>query len=184
MVISIVLYVTDKGEHTAPYKINNSVYIKTSKMINYIVAILYSLCSHMPTCAWACAHMHACMHTRTHACTHTLGNILQWPYWSHSCWPLSSWGDRVCLMGPKISQTNWLHSGHYRGVIYTCEIVLAGHRVLYTLSICTLLCALRLWISYTCRFCSFVIHVWHPQFPLNRIKRYVTWWIRNMTYII
>ena len=51
MVISVVLYVTDKGEHTAPYKINNSVYIKTSKMINYIVAILYSLCSHMPTCA-------------------------------------------------------------------------------------------------------------------------------------
>ena len=46
MLVSIVLYLTDKGERTAPYKINNSVYIKTSKMINRIVAILYSLCSH------------------------------------------------------------------------------------------------------------------------------------------
>ena len=51
MVISIGLYVTDKGEHTVPYKINNSVYIKTSKIINYIVAVLYSLCSHRHTCA-------------------------------------------------------------------------------------------------------------------------------------
>ena len=40
-VISIALYLTtDKGEHTALYKINNNVYIKTSKIINYIVIII------------------------------------------------------------------------------------------------------------------------------------------------
>ena len=32
-VISIVLYLTDKGEHAALYKINKKVYIKTSKII-------------------------------------------------------------------------------------------------------------------------------------------------------
>ena len=42
VVISLALYLTDKGEHTALYKINNKVYIKTSKMINCIVIILYS----------------------------------------------------------------------------------------------------------------------------------------------
>ena len=30
-VIFIALYLTDKGEHTTLYKINNNVYIKTSK---------------------------------------------------------------------------------------------------------------------------------------------------------
>ena len=40
-VVSIALYLTtDKGEHTALYKINNNVYIKTSKIINYIVIII------------------------------------------------------------------------------------------------------------------------------------------------
>ena len=32
-VISIALYLIDKGEHTALYKINNNVYLKTSKII-------------------------------------------------------------------------------------------------------------------------------------------------------
>ena len=36
-VISTALYFTDNGEHTAPKKITESVYIKTSKMI-----IIYS----------------------------------------------------------------------------------------------------------------------------------------------
>ena len=39
VVISIVLYLTDKGELC---KINSNVYIKTSKIINHIVIILYS----------------------------------------------------------------------------------------------------------------------------------------------
>ena len=42
-IISIAPYLTDKGVHTALYKINNNVCIKTSKIINYIVIILYSL---------------------------------------------------------------------------------------------------------------------------------------------
>ena len=50
-VISIALYLTDMGELTALYKINNNVYIKTSKIINYVVIILY--------------------HTHTHTHTHT-----------------------------------------------------------------------------------------------------------------
>ena len=39
-VISIAPYLTHKGEYTALCKINNSVYIKTSKIINYVVIIL------------------------------------------------------------------------------------------------------------------------------------------------
>ena len=44
--------------------------------------------------------------------------------------------------------------------------------------ICTLLCALRLWTSHTCRFHSFVSHMWHPCFPLIGIKKYLT----NLTH--
>ena len=40
-VISITPYLADKGEHTVPYKINNNVCIKTSKIIHYMVMILY-----------------------------------------------------------------------------------------------------------------------------------------------
>ena len=32
-VISIALYLTDKGEHTALYKINKNIHIKTSKIM-------------------------------------------------------------------------------------------------------------------------------------------------------
>ena len=39
-VISIALYLTSKGEHTALYKVNKSVSIKTSKTI--IMIIFYS----------------------------------------------------------------------------------------------------------------------------------------------
>ena len=39
LAISVVLYLTDKGEL---YKISSNVYVKTSKMINHIVIILYS----------------------------------------------------------------------------------------------------------------------------------------------
>ena len=46
---------TNKGKHTALYKINNNVYIKTSKVINYIVIILYF------------SHARAHTHARTHA---------------------------------------------------------------------------------------------------------------------
>ena len=65
-VISIASYLTDKGEHTAFYKINNNVYIKNSKIINYyIVLILYSSHTHH-------IRKHTHTHTRTHAHTHTL----------------------------------------------------------------------------------------------------------------
>ena len=40
MVISIAPYRTDKGEHTALYKVNNNVYIKTSKIRNYTVFLV------------------------------------------------------------------------------------------------------------------------------------------------
>ena len=49
MLISIEPYLTDKGEHTALYKINNIVYIKTSKRINYTVIILYFPHTHTHT---------------------------------------------------------------------------------------------------------------------------------------
>ena len=56
VVISIAPCLTDKGEQTALYKINNNVYIKTSKILNYIVIILHY------------THTHACTHARTHTC--------------------------------------------------------------------------------------------------------------------
>ena len=82
MVISIGLYVTDKGEHTVPYKINNSVYIKTSKNDKlYSCNIVFLVLTHALMCVSMCTHTYACMHTRTHArthaCTHALGNMLQ-----------------------------------------------------------------------------------------------------------
>ena len=60
-VIYIALYLTNKGEHTTLYKINNNIYIKTFKK-NYII-IWYSLHTH--------THMHTDAHTHTHAHTHT-----------------------------------------------------------------------------------------------------------------
>ena len=48
-VISIAPYLTDKAEHTALYKTNNDVYVKTSKRINYTVMILYSSHTHTHT---------------------------------------------------------------------------------------------------------------------------------------
>ena len=45
-VISIVPYLTDKGEHTTLYKINNNVCIKTSQTMNYTVIIMYSAHTH------------------------------------------------------------------------------------------------------------------------------------------
>ena len=42
-------YLTSKGEHTALYKVNNNVSIKTSKMIDYVVIIVYSLHVHAHT---------------------------------------------------------------------------------------------------------------------------------------
>ena len=53
VVISVAPYLTNKGEHTVLYKINNNLYIKTSKGINYIVIILYF------------SHAHARTHART-----------------------------------------------------------------------------------------------------------------------
>ena len=64
VVISIVLYLTGKGEPTVLYKINNNVYIKTSKIINYIGIIL---CTPPPPTM----HIHKCMHTHTHMQAHT-----------------------------------------------------------------------------------------------------------------
>lgn len=52
-VISVVLYLNHKGEHTVLHKIN-SAYIKTSKIINYTVTILL-----FPT-------HHTCTHTQVH----------------------------------------------------------------------------------------------------------------------
>ena len=51
-VISIAQYLTDKGEHTALYKILNNVYIKSSKKIKHIVIILYS--SYQCVCVCVC----------------------------------------------------------------------------------------------------------------------------------
>ena len=49
---SIAPYLTDKDERTALYKIDNNVCSKTSKIINYVVIILYS------------AHARTCTHTQ------------------------------------------------------------------------------------------------------------------------
>ena len=50
--ISIALYITDKGELTALYKTTNDVYIKTSKIINYVVIILYHTHTHTHRKSW------------------------------------------------------------------------------------------------------------------------------------
>ena len=39
-VISIAPYLNDKDEHTALYKINSNLYVKTSKIINYKVMVI------------------------------------------------------------------------------------------------------------------------------------------------
>ena len=67
VVISVVLYLFNKDEHTALYEISKNVYIKTSKKNNYVVVILYSLyTTHMHTHANTCIHTHTPSHT--HAC--------------------------------------------------------------------------------------------------------------------
>ena len=48
-VTSIAPYLTDKDEHTAVYKSNNNVYIKTATIINYLVIELYSSRAHTRT---------------------------------------------------------------------------------------------------------------------------------------
>ena len=68
VVISVALHLANKGEHTMLYKIQNNVYIKTSKIINYIVIILYS--SHTHTYACMCVHAHTHSHTHTHTQAH------------------------------------------------------------------------------------------------------------------
>ena len=62
VIISIALYLTDKGEHTALYKINKGVSIKTSEIMINIVIILYKFLAHH-TCTHTHTHMHACMQT-------------------------------------------------------------------------------------------------------------------------
>ena len=57
-VIFVAPYLTDKGEHTTLYQVNNNVYIKTSKLISYIVIILYPLLMHVRT------HTHKQVHRR------------------------------------------------------------------------------------------------------------------------
>ena len=56
VVVSVVLYLTNKGEHTALYKYkrNNNVYLKTSKIIDYVVIMLYSVytCTHFTILAY------------------------------------------------------------------------------------------------------------------------------------
>ena len=75
-VISIAPYLTDKGGHIALYKINNNVYIKTSKIINYVVIILYSSHARAQTDTHTRTHArtHAQSHTHTHTCAHARGH--------------------------------------------------------------------------------------------------------------
>ena len=58
-VIAIALHLTYKGEHTALCRMNNNEYIKISKVINYIVIVLYS--SHTTP-----LRTHPSTHTHTH----------------------------------------------------------------------------------------------------------------------
>ena len=62
-VISIALYLTDKDEHAAFYKINNNVYIKTSTTTK----LLYD-----PNIVFLTHTHHARARTHTHTHTHTL----------------------------------------------------------------------------------------------------------------
>ena len=71
MVISIVPYLTGKGEHTVLYKNNNNVYIKTSKIINYIGILLYTPLPPHHAHTQMHAHMHTHTHTHMQAHTHT-----------------------------------------------------------------------------------------------------------------
>lgn len=56
VVVSVVLYLTNKGEHAAlyKYKLNNNVYLKTSKIIDYVIIMLYSVytCTHFTILAY------------------------------------------------------------------------------------------------------------------------------------
>ena len=64
VIISIALYLPDKGEHTALYKINKGVSIKTSEIMINIVIILYKFLAH-----------HTCTHTHTHTCMHACTHV-------------------------------------------------------------------------------------------------------------
>ena len=73
-VISTAQYLTNKSEHTALDMISNNVYIKTSKMISYIVIILHpSHTTPAQTLSLSLTHTHTHMRTNTHlhAPTHT-----------------------------------------------------------------------------------------------------------------
>ena len=53
----------------------------------------------------------------------------------------------------------------------------------YAYDTCTLLRVLTQWISVnTCRFYSFVIHVWHPHFTLNGMKKCLAWF--HLTWFV
>ena len=85
-VISIVPYLTNKGEHATLYEISKIVYIKPSKNNDHVVVILYSLytksapththahthtCKYMYLCMYKCARTHTYTHTHTHMCACT-----------------------------------------------------------------------------------------------------------------
>ena len=76
-VISIVPYLTSKGEHTALYEISKIVYIKPSKNNDYVLVILYSLHTistptHTHAHTQKCKYMYLCMYlyTHTHVCAY------------------------------------------------------------------------------------------------------------------
>ena len=72
VVISVVLYLFNKDEHTALYEISKNVYIKTSKKNNYVVVILYSLyTTHMQIHVFTHARLHTPMHVQVHRSTVT-----------------------------------------------------------------------------------------------------------------
>ena len=70
-VISIGPYLTDNGEHITLYNINNNVFIKTSKIINYTVMIFFT-------------RTHAHTHAKEERESNNINNNKQWMRFTYS----------------------------------------------------------------------------------------------------
>ena len=86
--------------------------------------------------------------------------------WVSICPTCSSplWSDRIKIVIIVLVPINVLH---IFGVPFRKEYILCLHNTCGFNLACTPLCILKLLIFYACKYCFFVIHVWHPCFPLN-----------------
>lgn len=95
--------------------------------------------------------------------------ILMWIVWKLWCGWYENNNNNTCA--------------YYMSIILMCVmlLILQCISIVHILSnnacgtnlACMMLHILKLWPFYICRSCLFAIHVWHPHFPSNGIKKYL-----------